>query len=474
MLGCRANTHGAVERQQQFPKPSALAVGAHFEGIEDVSYVMKHYVPEAGVAMSQRKTSQRRRKKKITPWQRRRRRVLFVLAFFALLLSVWLVWRLQKRAALNDALQQVAALGVPITKAGYETRFGPYTSFWEPRKLSSDSPYQAVLDAYTMPDPKDWRELPSFQKQDEDARLDEVPYGSPMLDAMEAFVASNEGTLRALHEVAQSGAAAPQADRQVKFLVELLATSACLHAHRGDADGAFDGLEDALVLLRGGDRGFGPETHAIASIPASQLLFTAMESVLRRVRFSDGQLATLQMHLSAGDWKAQQLERDIVGQSRYVIESRVLRFADTKTNVLNMLTGFYEVERANQLNAWCVQRELVGLSLKEQDSIIAGYEGKPIYPYLFYRISGIPMFPVVAHASLGVVRYTQDHDALPETLDALVPDYCAEVPVDFWSGGPLRYNVDDRAFSVYSVGRNRNNDGGDDRKKDIIFKTVLP
>ncbi len=417
--------------------------------------------------------ARRRRKKKMTPWQRRRRRALFVLLALGVLVSVWLVWRLQKRVALNDALQQVAALGVPMSKADYEARFGPYTSFWEPRKLSSDSPYQAVLVAYQMADPNRREELPSFRKQDEDARLDEVPYVSPMLDAMEAFVASNEDTLRAFHEVAQSGAATPQADRQVELLMELLATSACLRAHRGDADGAFDTLEDALVLLRGGDRGFGPETHATASIPARQLLFTAMESVLRRVRFSDGQLTALQVHLSAGDWKRQQLERDIVKQSSYVIENSVVQFRNTKITLVNMLTGFYEVDRAHQLNAWCVQRELVGLPVKEQESIIAGYEGKPIYPYFFYRISGTPMFPVVAHAALGVVRYAQDHDVLPETLDALVPAYCKEVPIDFWSGGPLRYEVDGQAFSVYSVGRDRNDDGGE-RKKDILFKTALP
>lgn len=51
---------------------------------------------------------------------------------------------------------------------------------------------------------------------------------------------------------------------------------------------------------------------------------------------------------------------------------------------------------------------------------------------------------------------------LPTTLQELVPEYLAEVPVDALSGGHLLYMRDFDAYRIYSVGSNRKDDGGAD------------
>lgn len=67
-----------------------------------------------------------------------------------------------------------------------------------------------------------------------------------------------------------------------------------------------------------------------------------------------------------------------------------------------------------------------------------------------------------SRTAVALERFRRDHaGALPETLQVLVPDYLAAVPVDPFSGRPLIYRHDADAYTVYSVGPDRKDDGGD-------------
>jgi hypothetical protein len=58
-------------------------------------------------------------------------------------------------------------------------------------------------------------------------------------------------------------------------------------------------------------------------------------------------------------------------------------------------------------------------------------------------------------------RYRLAHDAYPETLDALVPQFLAQIPPDLIGGRPLHYRrADGGKFLLYSVGWNETDDGG--------------
>jgi hypothetical protein len=70
----------------------------------------------------------------------------------------------------------------------------------------------------------------------------------------------------------------------------------------------------------------------------------------------------------------------------------------------------------------------------------------------------------VAHLNLlrtGVAakRYQRKHGRLPETLDALMPEFLAAVPVDPFSGKPLKaVHRDKFGMVIYSVGMNQVDD----------------
>ena len=64
----------------------------------------------------------------------------------------------------------------------------------------------------------------------------------------------------------------------------------------------------------------------------------------------------------------------------------------------------------------------------------------------------------VTHCLLALRLYELDTEQLPETLDALVPEYLQSVPVDPFDGKPIGYNRAEKI--LYSVGIDAVDDGG--------------
>jgi hypothetical protein len=64
--------------------------------------------------------------------------------------------------------------------------------------------------------------------------------------------------------------------------------------------------------------------------------------------------------------------------------------------------------------------------------------------------------------------YKLEHGELPETLDALVPEYFEAVPLDDFDGKPMKYSRDKRV--VYAVGTDLTDNGGiaEDGREDIL------
>jgi len=93
-----------------------------------------------------------------------------------------------------------------------------------------------------------------------------------------------------------------------------------------------------------------------------------------------------------------------------------------------------------------------------------------------YLVAGIMLPPVGALFSSAAERAVQERDATevaialvlwyrkhaawPDKLDQLVPDLLPAVPPDRFDGQPLRYAVRDGKPVVYSIGRDRDDDGG--------------
>jgi hypothetical protein len=67
----------------------------------------------------------------------------------------------------------------------------------------------------------------------------------------------------------------------------------------------------------------------------------------------------------------------------------------------------------------------------------------------------------LARVAIALERFRLAHGEYPESLDALAPQFIAQVPHDVIGGQPLKYRREaDGLFTLYSVGWNETDDGG--------------
>jgi hypothetical protein len=62
--------------------------------------------------------------------------------------------------------------------------------------------------------------------------------------------------------------------------------------------------------------------------------------------------------------------------------------------------------------------------------------------------------------SLALEKYRRKHGQFPKSLDQLSPEFLAKIPIDQFSGKPLKYSSDGKGVLVYSVGRDLEDHGG--------------
>jgi len=66
----------------------------------------------------------------------------------------------------------------------------------------------------------------------------------------------------------------------------------------------------------------------------------------------------------------------------------------------------------------------------------------------------------MAVCAIALKRYQLKHGKYPDTLSGLVPEFLARHPIDYMDGGKLRYRVEGEDFTLWSVGVDGRDDGG--------------
>jgi hypothetical protein len=88
----------------------------------------------------------------------------------------------------------------------------------------------------------------------------------------------------------------------------------------------------------------------------------------------------------------------------------------------------------------------------------------PALPVAMFNQAVDPTALIVDRCSriaVAIERFRRDRGVLPGALADLVPQYLASIPGDSYSGRPLLFRAADGAYTVYSVGPDQKDDGGD-------------
>jgi hypothetical protein len=93
-------------------------------------------------------------------------------------------------------------------------------------------------------------------------------------------------------------------------------------------------------------------------------------------------------------------------------------------------------------------------------TIIATLAGRPLgfdaTPMNLHRLATLRLL----QTDLAVRLFRQDEGRWPDSLDELVPGYLPGIPIDSYSGEPLRYQTQGDNFLLYSVGKDGVDNGG--------------
>lgn len=315
--------------------------------------------------------------------------------------------------------------------------------------------------------------------------------------AVEGFLAENAESLELLHRAASCTEARYTVDYaepydthferfgQAGVGAALLALEAVLAAEAGYTDKALSGLEDCLRFVEtlAGDPVMSAQDERYW---AQHNVLQVLNRILNRHALTDEQLsriAALLQNVENNDT----YYRGIAGwrcNGEAMIDQWIQYNEDLglghPVEYLRLRLGFVERDRRWFLECMDAVLEACRAPVDERfdriEATRAVIRRRPMFTSDYY---GGPMLTEdnceffqghlwafarlrCARAALAVERYRLAHGALPETLDDLVPEYLKGVPLDPFAKAPLKYLRKDGGYSVYSVGRDRKDDGGID------------
>ncbi len=321
------------------------------------------------------------------------------------------------------------------------------------------------------------------------------PLPAIMKERVGQYLADNQAALDILHQAATLSHCRYPRDfsrgfdmemawlskvRQCAFLLKL---EAIHNLETGQRDSAVQSLQSSMAL---GQSIYPPVlVEQLVRIAVMALNIQTLETLLNRTPLSDAQLQTLSDELQAENPKA---SLSLAIQGERCLGIAVFRGTTgidglsgpggTSYRALRPLRaiGYLQRDAAGYLDlmqAFLDTLELPTaqgmehaetLALEEYGGMFTGILA-PALARVTQLASRAEAQQQVALTALAVERYRLSHDALPEQLGQLQPDYLEAVPIDPFDGKPLRYQPRNSGYIVYSIGEDRTDEGGKERIK---------
>lgn len=258
-------------------------------------------------------------------------------------------------------------------------------------------------------------------------------------------------------------------------IVRHLALRAFVRAHQGDHDGA---LGDIQAMISAAES-FKDEPIMITQLVRGSLLdFITMaterllvpdiypEEMLGQYQETLGQIDVLSgLRLSLIGQRVMGLE--YLTDSNVAVARRAL-LGDHPVEFLLIVQRIDDGFNSNWSDALRLSQKFEPLDWDDTSMTLPW--GRTMYagPSKFMEVlpSKVSSFAVYAvrlrccAAGIAAYRFQAANGRWPQSLDELTPEFLLKVPTDPFTGGPLRFIRDKDEIRIYSVGPNRQDDGG--------------
>ena len=416
-----------------------------------------------------------------------------IIAVVVLLLSAVLIYRYTHRTAFHRQVAALTEAGFAVSLADLEKRY----TLPDGADNAADV-YIEAFDSYVEPTEDELEWLPT---RGQFITTDEMPpYPPEVIATIKATLEKNRRCLELFDKAAQmEHCLLPRTNQNYYFFTDhlselrraaLLLTERNLYlAQTRQADALFESLATTEAITR--CLSAQPNLIDYLVTMAIQGMFVAdIETSLNLTTFTVSQLATLQQQLR------RMLDTNSLADALISERVRILEFMrfsslaefeevgywmfgnfwDQPLFMLYSLSGLKYKDAVLLLDYADQAIKATDLPLHEQLAVLDGIgdeiSGYSRIHWLFHMIvlDYGRIFPIslrvrgslmCGETALAIERYRLEHQALPDSLEALVPEYLAEVPRDPFDGAPLRYVLRETGgYTVYTIGEDGIDHGG--------------
>jgi hypothetical protein len=426
-----------------------------------------------------------------------RRRFKLWHGIVALLLLLFVLFRISESLKLKKQIENLRSQGYPVTLEELERSYNIPDG-----AVNAADAYLTAFSNYVEWDSEARKALPIVGKAPLPARTQ--PLDDPNQQLVEKFLSDNEKTLILLHEAAsiehcrypidfsqESDQTAPWL-KNLRTSAQLLRLEVLIQCESQSPEKALKPTRTGLSLAR--SVGTPLLIHRLVHIAVRAQTYLSIERILNRMQLTDEQLTRISAWIeesrsNEGYIKAligeqclglntfQAPIHDIVDQTEsgkgfllILAPRKILGLHDRETmeyiNIMQDYLNTVELPHYKRLAAFD----------SIEKAVYTGKRGSMLTRMLMPAFGRIMQIETrhLAHlrttqTALSVQRYRLAEGHLPESFDNLVPTYMEIVPIDPFDGQSLKYRTLETGFEVYSVGYDLTDDGGaekDSKKRD--------
>jgi len=437
--------------------------------------------------------------------KRIRRRFKVWHGIVALLLFLFVLFRVSGSLKLKKQLEALRTRGYPVTLKELEVSY----SIPEGAANAADA-YLNAFSNYVEWDKEALKALPLFGKAKLPARTQSLDTSTQQL--VEKFLSDNEKFLSMLHEAAsiehyrypidltkgsvdlmeRPGSPASWVE-ELQASARLLRLETLSHCQNQDPDKALESIRANFALAR--FIGAPLLVHRLIHNSVQSRTYKSIERILNRMQLTDEQLLRLSVWIKASDTD-EGYRRALIGEQcigLHTFRGHIRQVSDqigSKGRLSLLFLAFWRMTGLNDRDATeyinIMQDYIDAMELPHhkrlaafdsiQKAVDSGERGGLLTRMLMPAFGRIMQIETryLAHlratqTALAVERYRLAKGYLPESLENLVPAYMEFVLKDPFDGRNLKYRTLETGFVVYSIGYDLTDEGGaerDSRKRD--------